>query len=67
MARPSSDEEAVKAIAADTKMPLETVSRMYAETWAEYSEGARITDYMPVLVAKRVRSALKQAARDTAH
>jgi hypothetical protein len=67
MARPSSNEEAVIAIAADTKTPLETVSRMYAETWAEYSEGARITDYLPVLVAKRVRSALKNAARDATH
>lgn len=67
MARLISTEDVIKAIAADTQTSTETVSRMYEETWAEYSEGARITDYMPVLVAKRVRDALRQAAKDAAH
>ncbi|HKR42780.1 MAG TPA: DUF3562 domain-containing protein, partial [Paraburkholderia sp.] len=42
-------EELVKAIAAETNAPMETVSRMYEETWAAYSDGARILDYLNVL------------------
>jgi len=52
-------EDVVKAIASDTNTPTETVSRMFADTWAEYSEGARIMDYMTVLVARRVRENLR--------
>ena len=58
MAQPNV-EDVVKAIAADTNTPAETVSKMYADTWAEYSDGARIMDYLTVLVAKRVRENLR--------
>ncbi|MGF6294537.1 DUF3562 domain-containing protein [Paraburkholderia youngii] len=54
MATPNIDSEIVKMIAADTDTPAETVSRMFVETWAEYSEGAKIMDYLSVLVARRV-------------
>ncbi|WP_091800321.1 DUF3562 domain-containing protein [Burkholderia sp. WP9] len=52
-------EDAVKAIASATNTPMETVSRLYAQTRAEYSECARIMDYMTVLVARRVRENLR--------
>jgi hypothetical protein len=52
-------EDVVKAIASDTNTPPETVSKMYADTWAEYSDGARIMDYLTVLIAKRVRENLR--------
>ena len=58
MAQPNV-EDVVKAIASDTNTPAETVSKMYADTWAEYSDGARIMDYLTVLVAKRVRENLR--------
>ena len=58
MAQPNV-EDVVKAIASDTNTPPETVSKMYADTWAEYSDGARIMDYLTVLVAKRVRENLR--------
>ncbi|MBB4513301.1 DUF3562 domain-containing protein [Paraburkholderia fungorum] len=58
MATPNVDSDIVKEIAAKTNTPVETVSRMYEETWAEYSEGARIMDYLSVLVARRVRDNL---------
>ncbi|WP_296659807.1 DUF3562 domain-containing protein [Paraburkholderia sp.] len=58
------DEFIVQSIASDTDIPVETVSRMYEETWAEYSEGARITDYIPVLVARRVRDNLRRWKHD---
>ena len=58
MAQPNT-EDVVKAIAADTNTPTETVSKMFSDTWAEYSDGARIMDYMTVLVARRVRENLR--------
>ena len=63
MAQPNV-EDVVKAIAADTNTPAETVSKMYAETWAEYSDGARILDYLTVLVTKRVRENLRGVSKD---
>ncbi|CAD6562186.1 hypothetical protein LMG28727_07673 [Paraburkholderia kirstenboschensis] len=58
MAQPNV-EDVIKAIASDTNTPTETVSKLYNDTWAEYSDGARIMDYMAVLVAKRVREHLR--------
>jgi Protein of unknown function (DUF3562) len=52
-------DDLVKAIAADTRTPPEVVERMYDEIWEAFSKDARITDYMPVLVAKRVRENLR--------
>ncbi|NPT58271.1 DUF3562 domain-containing protein [Paraburkholderia elongata] len=63
MAQPNV-EDVVKAIAADTNTPAETVSKMYADTWAEYSDGARVLDYLTVLVTKRVRENLRGVPRD---
>ncbi|WP_206998637.1 DUF3562 domain-containing protein [Trinickia mobilis] len=65
MATPNVDNDIVKVIATDTNTPVETVSRMYEETWAEYSEGARIMDYLSVLVARRVRDNLLRWQQDT--
>ncbi|MBB5443143.1 MULTISPECIES: DUF3562 domain-containing protein [unclassified Paraburkholderia] len=58
MAQPNA-EDVIKAIASDTNTPTETVSKLYEDTWAEYSDGARVMDYMTVLVAKRVRENLR--------
>lgn len=65
MATPNVDNDIVEHIATDTNTPVETVSRMYQETWAEYSEGARIMDYLSVLVARRVRDNLLRWQQDT--
>jgi hypothetical protein len=56
MATPNLDNEIVRKSSIITDTPEETVSRMLVETWAEYSEGARITDYLSVLVAPRLRA-----------
>ncbi|MGF6775277.1 DUF3562 domain-containing protein [Paraburkholderia sp. GAS334] len=58
MAQPNVD-EVVHAIAEETSTPAETVSKMYADTWAQYNDGARIHDFLPVLVARRVRENLR--------
>ena len=63
MAQPNV-EDVVRTIAADTNTSAEIVSKMYAETWDAYSDGARIMDYMAVLVAKRVRENLRSMAAD---
>jgi hypothetical protein len=54
-------DEVVQAIAAETNTPTETVSKIYADTLADYKADARIMDYMPLLVAKKVRETLRQA------
>lgn len=63
MSQPAA-EELVKAIAAETDAPIELVSKMYEETWAEYSDGARIMDYLAVLVARRVRENLRNVRKE---
>jgi hypothetical protein len=62
MRQPAVD-DIVKAIAADTSTPTEVVEKMYREVWEAYSKEARVTDYMPVLVAKRVREDLRNRSR----
>ena len=64
MRQPNAD-DVVKAIAADTRTPAEVVEKMYDEIWEAYSKDARITDYMPVLVAKRVREDLRNRSGDS--
>jgi hypothetical protein len=49
----------IKLIAADTDTPPETVSKMYKDTWAQFSEGAHVTDYIGIIVAKHVRAILR--------
>jgi hypothetical protein len=52
-------EEAVRAIAEETQASLEVVSKLYSEVWAEFEVDARIRDYIPLFVSKRVREQLK--------
>ncbi|MGA7779985.1 MAG: DUF3562 domain-containing protein [Paraburkholderia sp.] len=56
-------DEVVQAIAAETDTPTETVSQIYADTLADFRVEARVFDYLPLLVAKRVRSKLKHSKR----
>ncbi|MCP3710023.1 DUF3562 domain-containing protein [Paraburkholderia sp. CNPSo 3274] len=57
-------EEVVKALATETQTPLEIVARMYEQTWAEFSDGARVMDYLTVLVSRRVREDLRTLRKD---
>jgi hypothetical protein len=58
-------EGVVNAIASDTNTPPELVSKLCEDAWAECSDGARIMDYLPLLVAKRVRESLRQRGGET--
>jgi hypothetical protein len=51
--------ETVRAIAEDTQVSPEVVSKLYSDVWAEFEVDARIRDYIPLFVAKRVREQLK--------
>ncbi|WP_144112971.1 DUF3562 domain-containing protein [Paraburkholderia sp. BCC1886] len=53
-------DEVVKSIAEETDTPAETVSRMYADTLADYRHDARVFDYVPLFAAKKVRDKLRQ-------
>lgn len=56
-------EEIANLIASDTGTPPAIVSAMCEATWKELSEGARITDFLTVLVIKRVREDLRRGGR----
>lgn len=66
MAQPNVD-DMVKSIAKDTGAPPETVSEMVSQTLEAFSDGARITDYLTVLVTKRVREDLRGKHRPDRH
>ncbi|MBB5422892.1 DUF3562 domain-containing protein [Paraburkholderia sp. CNPSo 3155] len=53
-------DEVVRSIAEETDTPTETVSRMYADTLAEFRNEARVFDYVPLFAAKKVRNELRQ-------
>ncbi|WP_233833512.1 DUF3562 domain-containing protein [Paraburkholderia sp. ZP32-5] len=60
MSQPETNiDEVVKSIAEETDTPTETVSRMYADTLADYRHGARVLDYVPLFAAKKVRDQLR--------
>lgn len=52
-------DEIVRSIAEETGTPTETVSRMYADTLAEFRHEARVFDYVPLFAAKKVRNELR--------
>lgn len=58
MSQPNVD-ELVRSIAQDTHAPPETVSKIYSEFLASFEQDARVRDYIPLFVAKRVRAYLK--------
>lgn len=63
MSQPEPDiNEVVKSIAEETDTPTETVSRMYADTLADYRHDARVFDYVPLFAAKKVRNQLRQSS-----
>jgi hypothetical protein len=55
-------DELVKSIAEETDTPAETVSKMYADTLANYRHDARVFDYVPLFAAKKVRNQLRDSS-----
>lgn len=63
MSQPEPDiDKVVKSIAEETDTPTETVSRMYADTLADYRHEARVFDYVPLFAAKKVRNQLRHSS-----
>ncbi|HEY2608074.1 DUF3562 domain-containing protein [Paraburkholderia sp. RL18-103-BIB-C] len=63
MSQPEPDiNEVVRSIAEETDTPTETVSRMYADTLADYRHDARVFDYVPLFAAKKVRNQLRDSS-----
>ncbi|CAB3720986.1 DUF3562 domain-containing protein [Paraburkholderia sp. SIMBA_055] len=55
-------EEVVRSIAEETDTPTETVSKMYADTLADYRHQAKVQDYVPLFAARKVRDKLRDAS-----
>jgi Protein of unknown function (DUF3562) len=56
-------DEVVRSIAEETDTPTETVSKMYADTLADYRHEARVFDYVPLFAAKKVRDKLRNTSK----
>ena len=56
----------VRDIALSTNQPEKLIAQMYADALAEFRQGARITDYVPLFAARRVRESLKNPSAMTA-
>lgn len=52
---------AIHALADETRLPVERVGSVYAVELERLLAGARIKDYLPVLVSRRVRRILRPA------
>ena len=53
---------AIEALADETRAPLERVGGLYVVELERLMPGARIKDYLPVLISRRVRQILREQA-----
>lgn len=49
----------IEMIAQQLERPLAEIARMYADVYADLKSRAHVTDYLPLLVAKKVRARLQ--------
>ena len=59
----AADRAAVDALARELNLPVEQVERVYAAEASRIEAGARITTFVSVIVAGRVRSELRRQQR----
>lgn len=52
----------IDAIARELNRPASEIAELYAQLYAELKSRARVTDYLPVLVARKVRARFGRAA-----
>ena len=50
----------IEALAREAHLPIEDVAQLYARELAALTAGARITHFLPVLAARKVRALLRQ-------
>ena len=51
----------IDAIARELERPADEIAEIYAVLYAELKSRARVTDYLPVLVARKVRARFRPA------
>jgi len=54
---------AIQALALETRLPVERVGTVYASELAQMTNGARVNDYLPILISRRVRVILREQAQ----
>lgn len=50
----------IDAIARELNRPVEEIADVYAQLYADLKSRAQVTDYLPVLVARKVRAQLRR-------
>jgi hypothetical protein len=53
----------IERLAQEVNYPVQVIETLYEETLARLKTSATIHDYLPILVAKGVRQALKETGR----
>lgn len=50
----------IDAIARELNRPVEEIADLYAQLYADLKSRAQVTDYLPVLVARKVRAQVRR-------
>ena len=58
----SRHQEYIVRLAVETNTPIQVIEPLYEAALARLKAGATIQDYLPILVAKGVKTALKESA-----
>jgi hypothetical protein len=56
----SLDQRAIEFLAQEAHVPVEEVTRLYEDEWAELEDGARITGFLAIFTTRKVREALRR-------
>jgi hypothetical protein len=55
--------EMIERLVNETHRPRDEVEQAFMDTWRDLSDGARVHDYLPLFVAKRVAQTLRSRER----
>lgn len=55
--------DSIQRLSEETAWPIPVIEPLYEETLARLKTGATVQDFLPILVAKGVKSALKAIAK----
>jgi hypothetical protein len=56
----SLQQRAIELLARESQAPIDEVTRLYEDEWAELEDGARITGFLAILTTRNVREMLRR-------
>lgn len=61
------EQREIEAIARDLQRPMAEIAKLYTELYESLKARAQVSDYLPVLVARKVRERYRRRSTDRAH